>query len=151
MSQQLKFVASLFKMVVDESFNVMGPETVQTLFRLIGERQGEAVEKRLREKYEVEKWTAEDFAEKFTKEVLEPALGEGQADYEINGDEITINIKACPFQQANMKISDKLFCTYTQGLIEQSFIKALNSIEFTINQLIAEDQPTCGFKIKVQQ
>ena len=61
--KQLKFISSMFSMAMDEFNNVMGPETIQTIFRLIGERQGEAVEKRVKEKNNVDKWTPELFQE----------------------------------------------------------------------------------------
>lgn len=32
---QLKFIASMFKMAMEEFNSVMGPETIQTIFRLI--------------------------------------------------------------------------------------------------------------------
>ncbi|MHA1652100.1 MAG: methanogen output domain 1-containing protein [Candidatus Helarchaeota archaeon] len=150
MSQQLKFIASLFKMIIEESLNVMGPETVQTLFRLIGERQGERVEKRLKTQFKIDKWTPEDFAIKFIKEVIEPALGEGQAEYNKENDDIIINIKICPFQQANIDVSGKLYCTYTQGLVEQAFTKAIGKITFKTEQLIAENKPNCIFRISLQ-
>ena len=150
MSQQLKFIASIFKMVLAESYNVMGPETIQTIFRLVGENQGTAIEKRLTAKYKETSWTPEKFAEALIKDVIEPALGEGQADFAVNNGEVTINIKVCPFKAANMKISDKLYCTYTQGMTETAFASALGDIEFTVEQLIADRQPACVFKIKAK-
>ena len=49
--KQLKFISSMFSMAMDEFDKVMGPETIQTIFRLIGENQGAVVEQRLKEKY----------------------------------------------------------------------------------------------------
>ncbi|HUX97967.1 MAG TPA: methanogen output domain 1-containing protein [Candidatus Deferrimicrobium sp.] len=150
MAEQLKFIASVFKMVIAESNKVVGPETIQTIFRLIGESQGEAVERRLKEKYKVDNWTLEQFANAFVKDVLEPALGAGQADFKIENNEVTIKIKVCPFKAASMKISDKLYCTYTQGLVDQSFNKALKNIEFESKESIADRNPECIFKIKIK-
>ncbi len=151
MSQQLKFIASVFKMAMKELLNVMGPESVQTIFRLIGETQGEAIERRLNLKYKPESWTPAVFVEKFINDVIEPALGDGQADYKIDDEEITIAIKVCPFKRANMKISDKLYCTYTQGMVEESFKRALENIEFEIGESIADRQDSCVFKIRVKK
>jgi predicted hydrocarbon binding protein len=152
MSQQLKFIASVFKMVIAESNNVMGPETIQTIFRLIGEHQGEAIERRLRLKYKTDNWKPEEFAEHFIKDVVEPALGgDGMASYKINNDEITVTVKVCPFKAANLKISDHLFCTYTEGMIDQAFKKALkNKSEFMTDHLIADRESECVFKITVK-
>ncbi|NVM54575.1 MAG: hypothetical protein HWN66_12800 [Candidatus Helarchaeota archaeon] len=150
MSSQLRFIASVFKMAIKEIYNVMGPESVQTVFRLMGEGQGEAIERRLRIKYKTENWTPEQFIEKFVKDVIEPALGEGQAEFEIGSNELTVKIKTCPFKRANMKISDKLYCTYTEGMVEEAFKKALKNIEFKSEQLIADRKPECVFKIKVK-
>lgn len=146
--QSLKFIASIFKLTTQEILNVMGPESVQTVFRLIGETQGEAVEKRLRKKYNVTDWKLEQFADCLAKDVLTPALGEGQAKFEVANGELTLKIGTCPFERANMKISDKLYCTYTEGMIEHAFKSALKSIEFKREALIADKKEQCVFKIK---
>ncbi|MHA1280080.1 MAG: methanogen output domain 1-containing protein [Candidatus Helarchaeota archaeon] len=151
MSHQLKFIASVFKMAMKELLNVMGPESVQTIFRLIGETQGEAIERRLRLKYKTESWTPEVFIDKFVNDVIEPALGDGQAEYKIDGDELIIAIKVCPFKRANMKISDKLYCTYTQGMVEEAFKKAFTNVEFHQEESIADRNKSCIFKIKVKK
>ncbi|MHA1263950.1 MAG: methanogen output domain 1-containing protein [Candidatus Helarchaeota archaeon] len=151
MSQQLKFIASVFKMAMKELLNVMGPESVQTIFRLIGEGQGEAIERRLRLKYKIEKWTPEQFSEAFIKDVIEPALGENLAEASLTGDEIKIVIKVCPFKRANMKISDKLYCTYTEGMIDEAFKRAFQNIDFKTIESIADRKDTCSFKIKIKK
>jgi hypothetical protein len=150
MAEQLKFIASVFKMVITESNKVVGPETIQTIFRLIGENQGEAVERRLKEKYKVDTWTPEQFANAFLKDVLEPALGPGQAEFKLENNKLTIKIKVCPFKAAGMPIQHGLFCNYTQGLIDQSFNKALKNVEFESKESIAKRNPECIFKIKIK-
>jgi hypothetical protein len=150
MSQQLKYIATVFKMALKEILNVMGPESIMTVFRLMGEGQGEAFERRLRRKYKVDKWTAEMFVEKLVKDVIEPGLGEGLAGYSVSGNEITVSFKVCPFKRANMKISDKLYCTYTEGMIETAIKKALGDIEMKTETLIASRDPECLFRIKVK-
>lgn len=139
----------MFSMAMDEFNNVMGPETIQTIFRLIGERQGEAVEKRLREKYAINKWTPEDFVEKLSTDVIDSAVGTGASEININGDELTVTIKDCPFKRAGIKISNKFFCTYTEGLIETAVKHALDKIEFKSLTLRAIDNCNCSFLIKV--
>ena len=147
--EQLRFVASVFKMAMKELVNVMGPESVQTIFRLMGETQGEAFERRLRRKYKVDKWDAKDFAEKLIKDVIAAGLGEGKANVKVEGDTITLDMQVCPFRRANIKISDKLYCTYTEGMIETAFKKALGNATLKSEALIADRNPACIFKIKV--
>jgi predicted ArsR family transcriptional regulator len=148
MTEQLRFIASIFRMAMEEIYTVMGPESVQTIFRLIGENQGDAIEDRLRKKYSIKDWNLEQFAEHLVKDVLIPALGEGKAEFNFKNGELTISIGICPFEQANIKISDKLYCTYTEGMIETAFRKALKNIEFKREGLIADKKAQCVFKIK---
>jgi hypothetical protein len=147
--KQLKFVSSMFSMAMDEFNNVMGPETIQTVFRLIGERQGEAVEKRLREKYHIDKWTPELFVDKLSNDVIDAAVGKGASEIKINGNELSVTIKDCPFKRAGIKISNKFYCTYTEGLIETAAKIALNSSEFKSIKLRAVDNCDCSFLLKV--
>ncbi len=146
---QLKFISTMFKMAMDEFNNVMGPETIQTIFRLIGERQGEIVEKRLRETHKIDKWTPDKLSELLVKEVIDPAVGEGKSEIKMDGNEIIILIKACPFKTAGIEISNKFFCTYTEGLIETIAKNALNSVEFNSVKLKSEEVCDCTFSIKV--
>jgi predicted ArsR family transcriptional regulator len=149
MSEQLKFIVSVFKLTTQEILNVMGPESVQTVFRLMGEHQGEAIERRLRKKYKVDnQWKINDFGEAIVKDVINPSLGEEAATYTINNGELTLKIGICPFERANMKISTKLYCTFTEGMIETAFKKALKNIEFKREALIADRKEQCIFKVK---
>ncbi|GAG64690.1 unnamed protein product, partial [marine sediment metagenome] len=50
---QLKFIASMFRMSMREFNNVMGPETLKTVFRLMGENVGKNIERRLKKKFKV--------------------------------------------------------------------------------------------------
>ncbi len=147
--KQLKFISSMFNMAMDEFDNVMGPETIQTIFRLIGERQGEAMEERLRNKYGIDNWTSELFAEKLTKDVIDAAVGTGTSEIKINGNELSVIVKDCPFKRAGIKISNKFYCTYTEGLIETFAKKALNINEFKSIKLRAVDNCDCSFLLKV--
>ena len=146
--KQLKFISSMFNMSMDEFNNVMGPETIQTIFRLIGERQGEVVEKRLRERYKIDKWTPELLAEKLSSNVIVPAVGEGTSDIKVSGNEMTVVIKACPFKQAGIKIDNQFYCTYTQGLIDTIAKKAFGETEFKTVKLRSVDDCDCEFCIK---
>lgn len=147
--KQLKFISSMFSMAMDEFNNVMGPETIQTIFRLIGERQGEEVEKRLREKYNIAKWTPELFAEKMSKDVIDPAVGTGSSEITVKGNELSVIVKDCPFKRAGIKIANKFYCTYTEGLIETAAKKALNAKEFESIELRAVAKCDCKFLLKL--
>ncbi len=152
MESQLKFVAALFKMAMKEFDRVMGPESIQTIFRLIGENQGESIESRMKKKYNVDKWTPENFAENLVKDVLEPVLGKGKVKYEIKGDELIFDIGVCPFRRAGINISSQVFCNYTEGLIETSAKKALTeNIEFNPQHSIAKGDSSCLFKLKIKK
>jgi len=146
---QLKFISSMFGMAMDEFNNVMGPETIQTIFRLMGEKIGEAVETRVKEKYKIDSWTPEMFAEKFVSDVLDPALGDGQAEITISGNELNVILKLCPFKKAGTKIDNKFYCTYTEGLIETAAKKAFSDIEFKSIKLRAVDNCDCNFSVKI--
>lgn len=151
MEGQLKFVASLFKMTIKELDNVMGPESIQAIFRLMGENQGEAVEARMKKKYEIDNWTPEQFADSLIKDVLEPALGEDSVEYKLNDNELIFNVKVCPFRRGGINITNKLYCNYTEGLIETAAKKALQNIEFNSEDSQAKGGPSCIFKIKINQ
>lgn len=146
---QLKFISSMFAMAMDELNMVVGPETIQTIFRLMGEKIGESVEQRIKEKYNVSEWTPELFAEKFKTDVLEAALGEGEAEITVNGNELNVILKLCPFKKAGTKIDNKFYCTYTEGLIETAAKKAFPSIEFKSIKLRAVDNCDCNFSVKI--
>ena len=146
-TKQLKFIASMFKMSIDEFNNVMGPETIQTIFRLIGETQGKSIEERLQKKYKGESWTPEKLGESLVKNVFEPAIGEDSAEVEINGNEMMITIKACPFKKAGIKINNKFYCTYTEGLIDTVAKLALQNTEFSTEILQSDGKDCCKFKV----
>ncbi len=145
---QLKFISSMFSLAMDEFNNVMGPETIQTIFRLIGERQGEVVVQRLKEKYKIDKWTPELLAEKISKDVIDAAVGEGASNVSLSGNEMKVVIKDCPFKKAGIKIGNKFFCTYTEGLIDTISKKALGDTEFKSLKLRSVDNCDCEFSIK---
>ncbi len=145
--EQLKFIASMFRMAMAEFNNVMGPESIQTIFRLIGENQGAAISKRLQDKFKLASWTPSDFAQKFVENVLDPALGKGQSEIKINGKELTITLKACPFKQAGIDIANKFYCTYTEGLIDNTAKKLLKNTEFKSIKLRSKDNCDCTFKV----
>ena len=147
--KQLKFVASMFKMSMDEFNNVMGPEPIQTIFRLIGENQGTAIEKRLKEKYKVDSWTPEQLSELLIKDVFEPAIGEDSSEINVAGNEMIVKINACPFRKAGLKIDDKFYCTYTEGLIDTISKLALKNTEFKTELLQSDGKDCCQFKIVI--
>ncbi|MFO8017668.1 MAG: hypothetical protein R6U96_03475 [Promethearchaeia archaeon] len=147
---ELKFIASMFRMAIEEFNNVMGPETIQTIFRLIGENQGKEVAKRMREKFNLENWTSSDFAEKFPKDVLDPVLGEGNTIVNVEGNKISLVLKECPFQRAGIDISNQFYCTYTTGLIETTAHELLGDVEFATQKLRAKDGVDCTFTLEIK-
>ncbi|MHA1378129.1 MAG: methanogen output domain 1-containing protein [Candidatus Helarchaeota archaeon] len=146
--QQLKFIASVFRMAVKELYNVMGPESIQTIFRLIGEGQGERIHRVLSKKYKKDNWDPKEYTEKVIKEIIIPTLDEENVNYNIDGNVITIKLRQCPFQRAGMNITNKLYCTYTEGMIETAFKKAVPNSKFSTESLKAERAQNCIFKIK---
>ncbi len=152
MERQLRFISVVFKKAVKELFNVMGPESIQTIFRLIGEGEGQRIKKVLSKKYKKNDWDGKDFTEKVMNDVIIPTLEEGNAEYKIdgNGNEITIKLATCPFRRAGMNITSKLYCTYTEGMIETAFKEAFPNSEFKTEELIAEGKTGCVFKIKIK-
>ncbi len=147
--EQLKFVASMFRLAMVELNNVMGPETIQTTFRLVGENQGAAIAKRLEDKFKLASWTPNEFAQKFVENVLDPALGKGNSEVKINGKEITLTLKECPFKRAGIDISNKFYCTYTEGLIDNTAKKLLKNTEFKSIKLRSKDNCDCTFKVTI--
>ncbi|MFX1396335.1 MAG: hypothetical protein ACFFAS_04745 [Promethearchaeota archaeon] len=148
--RQLKFIASIFQMAMTEFNNVMGPETIQTIFRLIGENQGATIEERIRNKYNISSWTLQELADKLITDVFDSALGQNQAVIDVNGNEMKIVLKICPFKKAGIKIENKFYCTYTEGLIETIAKKAFSDIEFESKKLRAVDKCDCIFAINIK-
>lgn len=138
-------------MTVKELDNVIGSESIQNIFRLIGENQGDAIETRMKKRYEIDNWTLEQFANSLIKDVLEPALGEDSGEYTLNDDELILNIKVCPFKREGINITNKLYCSYTEGLIEMAAKRAFQDIEFKNEDSQAKGGPSCLFKIKINR
>lgn len=147
---QLKFIATMFHKAMAEFDNVMGKESIQTIFRLMGEDVGVSVEKRLRKKFKISSWTPEVFAEKLISDVLNPVLGDNGSEITIDGNRITVILKVCPFEKAGIDISNKYYCTYTEGMIETATRSALSDIEFNTIKLRAIDNCDCQFNIEVK-
>ena len=138
----------MFSMAMDEFNNVMGPETIQTIFRLIGERQAKEICKRLKDKYK-EDWTLEKLGDVIVNNVINPAVGVGKSEFKINDGKMTITIKACPFKSAGIKISNQFYCQYTEGLIFSIAEILLGKINLDMIKLRAIDNCDCCFLLKV--
>ena len=145
---QLKFIATMFHKAMAEFDKIMGKETIQAIFRLMGEEVGVAVEKRLHEKYNIDKWTPQDFIEKLVADVLDPVLGEGGAEINLDGNKIDVILKVCPFKKAGIDISNTYYCTYTEGMIETAVDNALSNIDFRTLKLRAVDNCDCQFEVE---
>lgn len=148
---QLNFITSVFKLCIKELIDTMGPESIQTIFRLIGSGQGEAAEKRIKEQNNITDWTVEQFADIFAKQVLDPALGEGQSEIKIDNSELKVIIKVCPFNDIGIDISNKICCSYTKGLIQTAANKALKNIEFNSEHLQSDGSSECSFRVLVNK
>ena len=112
--KKLKFISSIFKMSITEMNNIMGPETIKTVYRLIGERIGNTVVERMKKKFNVSEWTPENFSEAILKDVIEPVLGPGGAEFTPEGGNIRVKLNVCPFEKADMDISHQFYCTYME-------------------------------------
>jgi len=141
--KQLKFIATMFQMAMEEISNVMGEESVQVIYRLLGERIGKEVGARIK---------TDDpklFADRFVKSILEPAIGTGNAEITVDGKNLSVNLKVCPFQEAGIDISTKFFCTYTEGLLETAAKESFGNVSFKSDKLRAVDKCDCSFTIQV--
>ena len=147
--KKLKFISSVFKMSILEMNNIMGPETIKTVYRLIGERIGNNVVDRMKSKFNISEWTPENFSEALAKDVLEPVLGEGGAELTAEGGNVRVKLNVCPFEKADMDISHLFYCTYTEGLLETAAIKAFGKAELEEITLKAKGKPCCEFIIKL--
>ena len=142
--KQMKFIASMFRMAIKEIDTIMGAESLQTIFRLMGEGVGESIAKRINAK------TPEEFATKLQKDVLEPALGTGMAEVIVDGNEIKVLLKACAFESARIDISNTFYCSYTEGLIETAAKQSLGDINFKSLKLRAVDKCDCSFNVTLK-
>ena len=147
--KKLKFISSIFKMSITEMNNIMGPETIKTVYRLIGERIGSGVVDRMKKKFNLLSWTPENFSEAFLKDVIEPVLGPGGAEFTPEGGNIRAKLNVCPFENADMDITHQFYCTYTEGLIETAAKTAFGKAEIEKITLKAEGKDACEFLIKL--
>ncbi len=148
--KKYKFISSIFKMSINEMNNIMGPETIKTVYRLIGERIGENVVKRMKDKFNIDAWTPENFSDAIVKDVLNPVLGEGGAEVNPDGGNIRVKLNVCPFEKADMDITHLFYCTYTEGLIQTAASKAFGKeIELEAISLKAEGKSCCEFILKL--
>lgn len=147
--KKLKFISSIFKMSINEMNNIMGPETIKTVYRLIGERIGEGVAGRIAKKFNISDFTPENFSEALLKDVLEPVLGAGGAELTPEGGNIRVKLNVCPFEKADMDIAHKFYCNYTEGLIETAAKKAFGNAELETITLKADGKSCCEFLIRL--
>jgi len=148
--KKYKFISSIFKMSIQEMNNIMGPETIKTVYRLIGEKIGEGIVKRMKDKFNIDAWTPENFSEAIVKDVLNPVLGEGGAEVKPENGNIRVKLNVCPFELADMDITHLFYCTYTEGLIQTSASKAFGKdIELEQISLKAEGKSCCEFLLKL--
>ena len=76
-------------------------------------------------------------------------MGEGGAEINLDGNSVDVILKVCPFKKAGIDISNRYYCTYTEGLIETATKTALKNVEFQTLKLRAVDNCDCQFKLEI--
>ena len=142
---QLKFIANIFKMSLQEIKETLGFETLTMIFRRVGEAAAEKIVKRLNGKYT----SVDEFCNLIITQVIEPVIGEGKGGYKVDGNKITFELQACPYKKAGgFPIKDmEFFCHYTEGLFDESLKLAFPDKNFYMEpkDLISKDCASCVF------
>ena len=138
---QLKFIASIFNMSLQEIRDTLGFETLTMIFRRVGEKAAENIVKRLTGKFT----SIEEFCSLLVDDVFAPVIGEDMASYAIDNDKITFTLKACPYKKAGgYPIQDmSFFCHYTEGLIDHAVKTAFPSKSFFTEPVHLISQAGC--------
>lgn len=128
---QLKFISNIFNMSLKEIKDTLGFETLTMIFRRVGEESGKNVVKKMKGRYQ----TPEQFLALLLKEVIEPVIDVGQAKFEINGNNVKIELDACPYKKAGgFPIQDmSFFCDYTEGLFDTALKEAFPDRKFIMD------------------
>jgi hypothetical protein len=146
---QLKFIANIFQISLDEIKLTLGEEALTMIMRRVGESVGEKIATRLKGKFT----TPQEFCNLVIKDVIEPVTGAGKAKATVEGNNIKFVLDTCPYKKAGFPILKMgFFCNYTEGLLDNSFKVAFPGIKYSIEQptqLISKEGCTsCVFNIK---
>ena len=108
--KQLKFIANIFQMSLKEIEETLGFETLTMIFRRVGESTGEEVVKRFEGKYK----NLNEFCDLLVAHVIEPVIGETKGRIKIEGQNINIELDACPYKKSGGFPIQKMsfFCHY---------------------------------------
>jgi hypothetical protein len=143
---QLKFIANIFKMSLNEIKETLGFETLTMIFRRVGEAAAASIVERLKGKYN----TIDEFCALIISNVMEPVIGESKASFNIDGNKISITLDACPYKKAGgFPITEMdFFCHYTEGLIDESLKLAFPDKTFFTEpgDLISGKCKSCTFE-----
>jgi hypothetical protein len=146
---QLKFIANIFQISLDEIKLTLGEEALTMIMRRVGESVGEKIAARLKGKYT----TVQEFCNLVIKDVMEPVVGAGKATAIVTGNDIKFVLESCPYKKAGFPIMKMgFFCNYTEGLIDSSVKAAFPGTKFSMEtpaSLISRTGCTsCVFNMK---
>lgn len=144
-----KFSFTIFKNVISRLEETMGDGTIRAVFRLVGKDLGKNAAKRINGNKDTSQCTLSEFANIFVKEVISPVTGsDGVTIKDSSRDEVELEIHVCPFEEMGFDISNKFYCTYTEGLIEKVFEEKLGKEPtIKIKSLKSNGGDKCSFLI----
>ncbi len=144
---QLKFIANIFNLSLKQIEDTLGFEALTMIFRRVGEDIAENIVNRMQGKYN----SVEEFAKMLVEDVIDPIIGEKQGIAIVEGNKVTITLKACPYKRAaGFPIKDmSWFCDYTEGLLHNAFDLAFPGVvELETLQTVARDEcKECKFVV----
>jgi predicted hydrocarbon binding protein len=143
------FSGTIFKNVIARLEETMGADTIRAVFRLVGTNLGKKAAERIRGSQNTSKSTLGEFAKAFVDEVIAPVTGsDGVTLKNLSPNEVEIDILVCPFEKMDFDISNKFYCTYTEGLIGRVFEEKLGKeTSIKIKSLKSDGDDKCSFLI----
>ncbi|MBD3351451.1 MAG: hypothetical protein GF364_08185 [Candidatus Lokiarchaeota archaeon] len=148
--KQLKFIASIFNLALNEIQDTLGFETLTMIFRRVGEASGLSIAEKFKGRYT----TIKDFGNALIRYVINPIIGDGKSQLIEEGDKIIFKLDACPYKKAGgFPIQDmSFFCHYTEGMIDTAIKTAFPDLNYQTNpaKLIANGCEHCKFVISKQ-
>jgi predicted hydrocarbon binding protein len=143
------FSGNIFKNVIARLEETMGSGTIRAVFRLVGTDLGKRAAERIKSSKNISKCTLGDFAKTFVDEVIAPVTGsDGVTLKNSSPNEVEIDILVCPFEKMGFDISNKFYCTYTEGLIGRVFEEKLGKeTSIKIKSLKSNGGGKCSFLI----
>ncbi|MBD3351449.1 MAG: hypothetical protein GF364_08175 [Candidatus Lokiarchaeota archaeon] len=146
--KQLKFIASIFNLALEEIQDTLGFETLTMIFRRVGEVSGKKIAERFNGQYN----NIDEFGKLLIDFVINPVIGEGKGHISKEGDNLIVKLDACPYKKAGgFPIEDmRFFCHYTEGMIDTAIKTAFPDDEFktTPDKLIASGCEHCRYIVE---